>query len=207
EGIRHQIIEQATDEAILLTTQNPRYVHPLLRGILLHYFIAYIHPFFDGNGRTARALFYFNSMRNNLDYVQLLSVSAYLKDHGFQYEKAFEKVLSNDLDVTYFIDFCLDSIHSALLAVSNKVKYLLKITELRENLNLTANQIGLLQRMALHKFRTINIEEYAQQINMSREIARQELKALTELGLVQESKLGKKLVYRINKSKLESNWL
>src|SRR3989442_1483013 len=116
EGINHTLIEQAINETVALTTKNPRYVHPLVRGILFHYFIAYIHPFFDGNGRTARALFYFKAMRNSLDYIQLLSVSAYLKEHGSQYEKAFEKVVANEYDVTYFIDFCLDSIHSALTA-------------------------------------------------------------------------------------------
>jgi Fic family protein len=203
EGIPHELVGQATDEVISLTTKNPRYIHPLLRGILFHYFIAYIHPFFDGNGRTARALFYFNSIINNLNYIQLLSVSAYLKEHGFQYEKAFEKVVSNDLDVTYFLEFCLESILSAFSAVSRKVRRLLKITELREKLDLSVNQIGLLQRMALHKFRTISIEEYADQIQKSREIARQELKALAEVGLVQEFKQGKKLVYQINKPKLD----
>lgn len=97
----------------------------------------------------------------------------------------------------------MDSIHSALSAVSRKVKYLLKITELRDNLDLTANQIGLLQRMALHKFRMISIEEYADQIKKSREIARQELKVLSKFGFLQEIKQGKKLVYRIDKTKLD----
>ena len=203
EGIHYSQIQNAINEAITLTTRNPRYIHPLVRGILFHYFIAYIHPFFDGNGRTARALFYFKAMRNNLDYIQLLSVSAYLKEHGSQYEKAFEKVVSNDFDITYFIDFCLDSIHSALITVSKKVDYLLRINGLKEKIELTPNQIGLLQRMALHKFRTVSIEEYAGQIGKSREIARQELKALFEIGLIQESKSGKKLVYSIDKAKLD----
>lgn len=203
EGIQHTLIEQAITEIIALTTKNSRYIHPLIRGILFHYFIAYIHPFFDGNGRTARVLFYFKAMRNQLEYVQLLSVSAYLKEHGSQYENAFEKVVANDLDITYFIDFCLDSIHSALTAVSRKVAYLLRINDLRGRADLSANQVGLLQRMALHKFRTISIEEYAGQIGMSREVARQELKMLTDLGLVQETKQGKKLVYFINRPKLE----
>lgn len=203
EGVRREIIETAVDEALALTTKNARYIHPLIRGILLHYFIAYIHPFFDGNGRTARALFYFKAMRNKLDYVQLLSVSAYLKEHGTQYEKSFEKVVANGLDVTYFVDFCLDSIHSALRAVEKKVNYLLRIGSLKATLGLSPNQVGLIQRMALHKFRVISSEEYAEQIGMSREIARQELKALNDLGLVQESKLGKKNVYKIARDKLE----
>jgi len=204
EGIAHALIPEAIEEAIGLTTNNPRYIHPLLRGILFHYFIAYIHPFFDGNGRTARALFYFKAIKNDLDYIRLLSVSAYLKEHGKQYEKAFEKVVSNDYDITYFIDFCLDSIHSALTAVSKKISYLLKINQLKENSDLSANQIGLLQRMALNKFRTVSIEEYAAQINKSREIARQELKVLSQQGFLEEAKSGKKLVYKINRSKLDT---
>jgi len=203
EGVPYHEIEQSVNEAIALTAHNPRVIHPLIRGILLHYFIAYIHPFFDGNGRTARALFYFKSMQSELEYVQILSVSAYLKEHGRQYEKAFEKVSQNDLDVTYFIDFCLNSIHSALLAVSRKVTYLLKINKLSEILEINANQVGLLQRMVLHKFRKISIEQYASQISMSREVARQELKSLLQLGMIQEIKEGKKLVYKINKVNLE----
>ncbi len=203
EGIPYPFIEAAIDETILLATKNPRYFPSILRGILFHYFIAYIHPFFDGNGRTARALFYFECIRNNLDYIQLLSVSAYLKEHGNQYEKSFEKVVSNDFDVTYFIDFCLDSIHSAITAVSKKVEYLLRIRNLMKTLGISKNQVGLIQRMALHKFRTVSIEEYAKQIEMSREIARRELKSLAELNLVIESKQGKKLVYKLNRESLE----
>ena len=203
EGVEHAKIEQAIDDMIALTTNNPRYFHPLLKGIIVHYFIGYIHPFFDGNGRTARALFYFKSIKNQLNYVELLSVSAYLRTHGKQYEKSFEKVKDNEYDLTYFVDFCLDSIGSALVEVSRKVNYLLRMTDLRERFNLSQTQVGLMQRMALHKFRTIGIEEYAQQISKSREFARQELKSLLDLNLLSELKVSKKLVYKVNADKLK----
>jgi Fic family protein len=203
EGIAYEKIEQAIDEMIQLTTNNPRYYHPLLKGILVHYFMGYIHPFFDGNGRTARALFYFKSIRNQLNYIELLSVSAYLRIHGKQYESNFVKVKENEYDLTYFIDFCLDSILSALKEVSRKVRYLLRMTDLKDRFELSQTQIGLIQRMALHKFRTIDIEEYAQQISKSREFARQELKRLLDLNLVSEIKVSKKLVYKVNAEKLK----
>lgn len=203
EGIEHHKIEQALNEMIQLTTNSPRYFHPLLKGILVHYFMGYIHPFFDGNGRTARALFYFKSMKNNLNYVELLSVSAYLRIHGKQYENSFVKVKENEYDITYFIDFCLDSMWSALNEVSRKVSYLLRMADLKDRFGLSQTQIGLMQRMALHKFRTIDIEEYAKQIYKSREFARQELKVLLELNLVSELKVSKKLVYRVNAEKLK----
>lgn len=38
--------------------EQPTFIHPILRGIIIHFLIGYMHPFVDGNGRTARALFY-----------------------------------------------------------------------------------------------------------------------------------------------------
>lgn len=207
EGIEHNKIDKAIEEMISVTTDNPRYFHPLLKGILIHYFIGYIHPFFDGNGRTARALFYFKSIKNQLNYIELLSVSAYLRTHGKQYEKSFKKVKDNEYDLTYFIDFCLDSICSALKEVSRKVNYLLRMTDLKERFQLSQTQVGLMQRMALHKFRTIDIEEYAMQISKSREFARKELKNLLDLKLVSEIKMSKKLVYKVNVDKLKQLYL
>lgn len=203
EGVEHPLINSTIEEMIGLITANKRYIHPLVKSILVHYFIGYIHPFFDGNGRTARALFYFKAMRNGLKYVELLSVSAYLKEHGKQYEKSFQKVVENEYDVTYFIDFCLDSMYSSLQEVSRKVEYLLRMTDLSERYGISPSQIGLLQRMALHKFRTVDIEEYGAQINKSREFARLELKKLVDLDLLTEHKDRKKLVYRVNASKLK----
>lgn len=207
EGIDFNLIEAAIDEVVELTTRNQRYFPKVIRGVLLHCFIAYIHPFFDGNGRTARALFYFKAMKNNLQFVELLSLSAYLKNHSSQYEKSFDKVIENDLDITYFIDFNLDALLHAITAVDKKVDYLLRITALREHLKISHNQIGLLQRLALNKFRKISIEEYAEKIDMSREIARQELKQLLSLNLLTEKKESKKFVYQVKKEELDKRLL
>lgn len=202
EGAEHLKIEAALNEAIDRVENSPRYFPVLLKGIIMHYFISYIHPYFDGNGRTARTLFYYMSIKNKLNFVELLSVSAYLKNHGKQYEKSFEKVIKNDFDMTYFIDFNLDALEEALKRVNNKINFLSTINNLKFKLNLSAHQVGLLQKLALHKFRTYDIESYARAISKSREIARQELKQLAELGLLEESKNGKKYIYKINKKNL-----
>lgn len=203
EGVEHTKLEDVIREAINLATKSPRYFPSLLKGILLHYFVSYIHPYFDGNGRTARTLFYYKAIKNDLKFVELLSVSAYLKNHGKQYEKSFEKVVQNELDITYFIDFNLDALEEALKKVAEKVDFLLKIKSLQEKFELSDQQIGLLQKLALHRFRSYDIESYADSINKSREIARQELKKLTEVGLLEETKEGKKFTYRIMKDNLE----
>jgi len=63
QGVNHLRIEESLNEAIQIVVNNKRYLHGLIKGILLHYFIGYVHPFFDGNGRTARTLFYFKCIK------------------------------------------------------------------------------------------------------------------------------------------------
>ena len=122
EGVLHTKIEEFLKEAIDLTTNHPRFLHSLIKGILLHYFIAYIHPFFDGNGRTARTFFYVQAIKNNLKFVELLSISADLKEHGKRYERSFDLVEEHGYDMTFFIDFCLDSLITAITKVESKIK-------------------------------------------------------------------------------------
>ncbi len=209
EGVLHTKIEESLKEAINLTTNNPRFLHALIKGILLHYFIAYIHPFFDGNGRTARTFFYVQAIKNNLKFVELLSISADLKEHGKRYEKSFDLVKEHEHDMTFFIDFCLDSLITAIAKVERKIDYLRSIADFIETEGLNKNQVSLLQRMAINKFSTISIEKHAENISKSREIARQELKDLTEKGFLREIKLGKKHTYYIKskniKKKIFSN--
>ena len=198
EGVPYLKVPQAVEEAISVTTNNPRYLHPLIKGTLLHYLIAYIHPFFDGNGRTARTMFYFKSMKHDLKFVELLSISAHLKNSGNMYERVFEVIKEHDWDLTYFIDYCLESLLAALKIVDGKVSYLVKINSLRDPFELNENQIGLLQKLALNKYRSITIESYADEISKSREIARKELKHLVSKNLLVEQKVGKKFVYSVD---------
>jgi Fic family protein len=197
QGVTHSKLEDVLDEAINLVTGHPRFLHSLVKGIILHYFVAYIHPFFDGNGRTARTLFYFKAIKNDLKFVELLSVSANLKEHGKKYEKSFDLVKEHEFDMTFFIDFCLDSLMIALDKVEQKVNYLINISLLIEIDGINSNQVSLLQRMALNKYRATSIEGYAEDIGKSREISRRDLKSLLEKGYLKEEKKGKKFIYYI----------
>lgn len=204
QGIEHSLIEKTLDEAINSSVENKRYLHGLIKGILLHYFTAYIHPFFDGNGRTARTLFYFKCMKNDLKFVELLSISAHLKrGKGNRYERAFELVVENDLDVTYFIDYCLDSLIDAIKVVEEKITYLLNINVLATNYDLNKNQILLLQRLALNKFKGVTSLQHADTIHRTREIARKELKDLYNKKFLREVKSGNQILYFVESKYLK----
>ncbi len=151
----------------------------------------------------ALTLFYYKAMNHNQNFVELLSVSANLKEHGKRYEKSFDLVKEHELDITYFIDFCLDTLLMSLGRVKSKVSYLIDITKLIDHLKINKNQVSLLQRMALNKFRGISIEEYAVIINRSREISRKELKDLHSKGLLRDEKKGKKTIYFVESKELK----
>ncbi len=202
-GVDVEKIIPALEEVIDLVTNNKRYIHPLIKGILLHYFIAYIHPFFDGNGRTARTIFYFKCLKHELNWVNFLSISAALKEVGKGYENSFKQVKENDWDLTYFIIYCLKSLERALEIVEEKIQKLCMIPKLKDHLNLSLTQISLLQRLYLHHLRMIDVKDHAKYIGKSDESARMELKKLVALDLLFEDKIKNRSYFYVNKQKLD----
>jgi Fic family protein len=79
------------------------YLHPVVRAIMCHFMIGYDHPFVDGNGRTARALFYWTMLRSGYWLAAYLSISNLLHEAPSQYSRAYEYVHADANDATYFL--------------------------------------------------------------------------------------------------------
>src|SRR6185295_18713307 len=65
------------------------FVHPFVRAAALHFMLSYEHPFVDGNGRTARALFYWSMLRQGYWLTEFLAISRVIKTAPGQYLRAF----------------------------------------------------------------------------------------------------------------------
>ena len=89
------------------------FVHPIIRGIIIHFMIAYMHPFVDGNGRTARALFYWYMLKQGYWLMEYMSVSRVIASSKKSYEKAYQYVESDGMDVGYFIIYNLKVLEKA----------------------------------------------------------------------------------------------
>lgn len=79
------------------------FVHPVVRAIALHFQIGFDHPFVDGNGRTARALFYWSLLRAGYWLTEFLSISSVLRRSPAAYVRAFLHVETDDFDLGYFV--------------------------------------------------------------------------------------------------------
>lgn len=98
------------------------FVHPIIRAITIHFLVGYYHPFADGNGRTARALFYWYMMKSNYWLVQYLSISRIIKGSKKSYEKAFLYSEADGNDIGYFIQYNLDVLIKSFDALSRYIK-------------------------------------------------------------------------------------
>lgn len=90
------------------------FLHPIVRAIAIHFQIGYDHPFCDGNGRTARALFYWSMLRSGYWLSEYISISSVLKKAPAPYIRSYLYTESDETDMTYFVAHQLDVIIDAV---------------------------------------------------------------------------------------------
>jgi Fic family protein len=165
------------------------FVHPVIKSIILHFMFAYIHPFIDGNGRTARALFYWSMANKKYWLMEFISISRIIKQAPGQYGKAFLHTESDENDLTYFIIHQLNIIQQA---IGDLFKYLDKKTKqlrdseklfeenktLKNKLNF--RQITLIRHALKHPRFAYNIAEHMNSHGVVYQTARNDLLQMAE---------------------------
>jgi Fic family protein len=175
-------------------------VGPLIKGILLHFQLAYISPFLDGNGRTARALFYWYMLKHNYRLFEFLSISAAILLTCNRYHGTFLYSEIDDNDATYFIAYKLGVIHSSVELLKEyaekKQGEILRVSRLAAKYrSLNFRQRALLAS-ALEKPRELfSIEAHSVIHGTTYQTARTDLLGLKALGLLEMRKAGRKFVF------------
>ncbi|SFV67902.1 MloA [hydrothermal vent metagenome] len=130
------------------------FIHPIVKAIILHFMIGYEHPFPDGNGRTARAIFYWYMLKNGFDYFEYVSISKLLKDAPTQYGKSFLYSENDDNDLTYFIfyqvDIIIRAIDELLNYLQDKSKEFEEVTQLLSTSKI-GNSLNFIQKDIVKK--------------------------------------------------------
>ena len=90
------------------------FLHPVVQAVLIHFWIGYDHPFVDGNGRTARVLFYWSMLRSGYWLAEYISISAILRKAPAKYARSYLYTETDSNDVTYFVVYQLEIIRRAI---------------------------------------------------------------------------------------------
>lgn len=181
--------------------ESERFIHPVVRAILLHFWLAYDHPFEDGNGRTARALFYWYMRTRGYWLVEYLSISRILADAPAKYGRAFLYTETDERDTTYFIVYQLNVIQRAIAELheylDRKVKEIRDVENLMKHgsTELNHRQIALLGHAIRNPGHAYTFQSHATSHNVTHETARNDLLPLVDKGLLERRRAGRRHIF------------
>jgi Fic family protein len=179
------------------------FIPPAVRAILLHLWLAYDHPFVDGNGRTARALFYWSMARQGYWLCEYVSISRILKKARSQYARSYLYTETDENDATYFILYqlrvllrAIDELHQYLArktAELQKADELIRLSGRSRGLNV--RQLALLNHALQHADATYTVGSHRRSHGISYETARTDLMGLASRSLLRQHRLGRAFAF------------
>lgn len=196
----HTEIEELLQHLCLFanTEEEEGFIHPIVKGIIIHFLLAFIHPFVDGNGRTARSLFYWYMLRKKYWLIEYLSISRIIYQSKRQYEDAFSHAENDGLDISYFILYNLQAIKKSYEALKTYLQK--KIAEHKSFVEyfdlpyISNRQSQILQILVEKPHSVFTARELTNMFGITAKTARTDLQGLVALGLLKEKPLNQRTV-------------
>lgn len=172
------------------------FIHPIVKGIIIHFMLSYIHPFSDGNGRTARSLFYLYLMKRGYFLTEYLSISRIIYKSKAKYEKAFLYTEHDENDLSYFLHYNLIVMKKAYEELKSYLER--KINERNNTIiyntipEINERQATILKIYTDNPNTILTIKELENRFGVSNQTARIDITTLVTKGFVKEIALNKR---------------
>ncbi len=180
--------------------EDGQFIHPVMRAILLHFWLAFDHPFADGNGRTARILFFWLMHTRGYWLAEYLPISRLIRRAPAQYARAFMETETDEGDTTYFlihqlnvIERAIDDLHVYLQRKIAEVQGIEQLLQADDHLN--GRQLALLIDAVRQPDASYSFESHAASHRVTHETARSDLRSLVDRGLLVLRRKGRKHVF------------
>ena len=207
-------VEYLMKRLIFFINDDETFVHPIIKASILHFLIGYIHPFGDGNGRTARALFYWYLIKKGYSLLKHISISKAILESRKSYDKAFLKTEHDENDMTYFILYSIKSLRVAFQSLvsfrDKKFAEKVEMSAIKNKLldsGFNIRQANILGNFYIHPNSSINISEFARKYDVVRQTASRDLKELVKKKLLRQFKDGKYTSYQLISKNLIEEFL
>jgi Fic family protein len=191
-------LESLMNELIVFfnTDNKDVFMHPIIKGCIIHFMMGFIHPFVDGNGRTARALFYWYLLKKGYWLTEYLSISRMILKSKDQYAKAYIYTETDDNDLTYFINYQLRTMRLAFESlheyIQRKIEEKKKVTDFVRMENINDRQALILKWIYEESSLVLSVKEIENRLSVSNQTARTDLYGLVDLGYLDLIYLNKK---------------
>lgn len=133
-----------------LNSKEGKELHPVLRSAIAHYVISSVHPFTDGDGRTARGFATLILFSESYDIKRLFALEEYFDKNAFDYYDALRKTdltnegNFNERDLTGWLEFFTKALAIELTQIKEKVRRISLDDKIRAKLG--GKQIALNER-------------------------------------------------------------
>lgn len=180
------------------------FIHPIIKGIILHFLIGYIHPFEDGNGRTARSIFYWFMLSRGYWLFEYMPISRIILRSKKNYALAYLHTEYDEMDLTYFILYnirCIGSARVDLLSYIEQKQRDQKTTTafIKAIQDINKRQAEILREMMEKSEEFFTIREIVETYGVVYQTARNDLLHLTDLGYIHKEKRGREFMFIFNK--------
>lgn len=206
-GITHEVVHtpppceeipQFVDELCRFfnaPTDSGEFIHPVIRGIIIHFMVGYVHPFADGNGRTARALFYWYMVRQGYRLTEYLSISRIIARSKHAYERAYLYSEADSMEIGYFVTYHLNVIEQAFNQlqqyIARKEQQKAAALQLMRAGNINQRQAQIIQILMDEPTAVLTVKDLCVRLLVSPTTAKTDLAGLMQLGIVDEIALNK----------------
>ena len=175
---------------------NPRtFIHPIIKGIIIHFMLAYMHPFVDGNGRTARALFYWYMLKENYKLTEYMSISRVISKSKSSYEKAFRYTENDGNDIGYFVAYNLRALEISFQQLRDYIQRKQREKRAASSFMIAGNinyrQAMILQRLKDEPDTIFTVKDMQDLFSVSSMTARKDLTDLVQQGYLTEIAINK----------------
>ena len=117
-GLPHDKLPQYM-QALVSFIQADSQMNDLVKSAIIHFYVAFLHPYFDGNGRMARLLHLWYLVQNGYPSALFTAFSSLIKRSKSSYYKAYTQVeenakLSGSIDLTPFLTYFIHEVYDQL---------------------------------------------------------------------------------------------
>ena len=160
-------------------------VSPLLIAGIAQFQFVHIHPFIDGNGRTARLLSTLILYKTGYDFKKLFTISEHYDKDRPLYYKAIQSVRQNNMEMTFWLDYFVDGLRSQMFEIQQKGETIIKQDVLLKNIK-KAGINSRQEKGVKYIIRTgkISVNEYQEIARCIRRTAQRDLEDLADRKII-----------------------
>ncbi|MCX6340525.1 MAG: Fic family protein [Candidatus Aureabacteria bacterium] len=175
-------------------------MNPVLEAGAAQFQLVHIHPFVDGNGRSARLLSTLCLYRKGYDFKRLFTISEYYDRDRAAYYRAIQSVRASGMDLTKWLEYFAEGLAVQMREVQEKGERVIRADVLARKHRLSDRQRAALGHALEHGL--LALQDYAALCpKANRRTLQRDLKAMVDKGLLIQEGSGPAAHYRMGKVK------